>query len=213
MRLYYRPESARPVRAAWVLEEIGAPYELTSVSTEQAREPEHLARHPLGRVPVLEAEGEVVFESTAICLHLADQHPEAGLIGPVGSHDRAAVYQWALYAMTEIEPPIVEFAWHSQGDPERAAAGADRFRGGAAVIERALEGHDFLVGERFTVADIVTGAVLAGATRRGLLPDADLPGLSAYVGRLIARPALVRAAAATESNLMELTQPRVPVSE
>jgi glutathione S-transferase len=172
-----------------------------------------MARHPLGRVPVLEAGGEVLFESTAICLHLADQHPEAGLIGPVGSHDRAAVYQWALFAMTEIEPPIVEFAWDSQGDPERAAAGADRFRAGAAVIDRALEGHDFLVEERFTVADIVTGAVLAGATRRKLLPHADLPGLSAYVDRLVARPALVRAAAATESNLMELTQPRAPVGE
>jgi glutathione S-transferase len=195
------------------LEEIGAPYEPVSVSTEASRESGHLARHPLGRVPVLEAEGEVLFESTAICLHLADQHPEAGLIGPVGSHDRAAVYEWALFAMTEIEPPIVEFAWHSQGDPERAAAGADRFRAGAAVIERALEGRDFLVEGRFTVADIVTGAVLAGATRRRLLPHGDLSGLSAYVDRLIARPALVRAAVATESNLMDLTQPRASVRE
>jgi glutathione S-transferase len=195
------------------LEEIGAPYELISVSAEQAREPEHLARHPLGRVPILETDDEMLFESTAICLYLADQHPEAGLIGPVGSHDRARVYQWALFAMTEIEPPIVEFAWHSQGDPERAASGADRFRAGAAVIERTLERREFLVDERLTVADIVTGAVLAGATRRKLLPHADLPCVSAYVDRLIARPALVRAAAATESNLTELTQRRAPAGE
>jgi glutathione S-transferase len=195
------------------LEEIGAPYELTSVSTEEAGEPEHLARHPLGRVPVLETDSEVLFESTAICLYIADQHPEAGLIGSVGSHDRAAVYQWALFAMTEIEPPIVEFAYNSQGDPARAAAAADRFRVGAAVIERTLEGREFLVDERLTVADIVTGAVLAGATRRKLLPHADLPHISAYVDRLLARPALVRAAAVTESNLTELTQPRAPAGE
>jgi glutathione S-transferase len=201
------------VRVAWLLEEIGAPYELTSVSAEEAREGEHLARHPLGHVPVLETEGEVLFESTAICLYLADQHPEAGLIGPVGSHDRAAVYQWALFAMTELEPPIVEFAWHSQGDPVRAAAGADRFRAGAAVIERTLEGREFLVQDRLTVADIVTGAVLAGATRRRLLPHPDLPRVSAYVERLIARPALVRAAAVTESNLTELTQRRAAAGE
>jgi glutathione S-transferase len=158
-------------------------------------------------VPVLEIDDEVLFESTAICLHLADRYPEAGLIGPVGSHDRAVVYQWALFAMTEIEPAVLEFAWHSESDPERAAAGADRFRAGAAVMERALEGREFLVGERLTVADIVAGAVLAGATRRKLLPAAGLPRIGAYVDRLIARPALVRAAAATESNLTELTQP------
>ena len=86
VRVYYRPLSARPVRVAWLLEEIGAPYEPISVSTEEAREPEHLARHPLGRVPVLEAEGEVLFESTAICLHLADQHPvSVALVAPASS--------------------------------------------------------------------------------------------------------------------------------
>jgi glutathione S-transferase len=195
------------------LEEIGAPYEPISVSTEEAREPEHLVRHPLGQVPVLETERGVLFESTAICLHLADQHPEAGLIGPIGSLDRAVVYQWVLFAMTEIEPAVVEFARHSESDPERAAAGAARFRAAAAVVERTLEGREFLVDERLTVADIVAGAVLAGAARRTLLPAADLPRVSAYVDRLIARPALARAAASTESNLVELTQPRAPAGE
>jgi glutathione S-transferase len=195
------------------LEEIGAPYEPIGVSTEETKEPAHLARHPLGHVPVLETEGEVMFESTAICLHLADQHPEAGLIGPIGSPDRAVVYQWTLFAMTELEPAVLEFAQSSPSDPERAAAGADRFRAGAAVIERTLAGREFLVGERLTVADIVTGAVLGGATRRGLLPAADLSRVSAYVGRLIARPALARAIAATESNLAELAQPGGPAGE
>jgi glutathione S-transferase len=201
------------VRVAWLLEEIGAPYEPTSVSTEEAKEPEHLARHPLGRVPVLETEDEVLFESTAICLHLADQHPEAGLISPLGSLNRAFVYQWALFAMTEVEPAIVEVARHFQSDPERAAAGADRFRAGAAVIERALDEREFLIGDRLTVADIVTGGVLALAARRRLLPTADLPRVSAYVDRLTARPAFARAAAATASSLAELTQRRAPAGE
>jgi glutathione S-transferase len=164
-------------------------------------------------VPVLETERGVLFESTAICLHLADQHPEAGLIGAIGSLDRAVVYQWALFAMTEIEPAVVEFARHSESDPERATAGAARFRAGAAVVERTLEGREFLVDERLTVADIVAGAVLAGAARRRLLPAADLPRVSAYVDRLIARPALARAAASTEPNLVELTQPRASAGE
>jgi glutathione S-transferase len=206
VRVYYRPGSGRPVRVAWLLEEIGAPYEPVSVSAEEVKAPEHLARQPLGRVPVLETDGEVLFESTAICLHLADKHPEAGLIAGLGSPDRARVYQWASFAMTEVEPAIVEFGRHSQSDPERAAAGADRFRAGAAVIERALEGHEFLVEDRLTAADIVAGGVLGLAARRGLLPAAELPQVSAYVERLVARPAFARAAAATESSLAALTQ-------
>jgi glutathione S-transferase len=200
MRVYYRPQAGRPVRVAWVLEEIEAAYEPAPVSSEEAKEPPHLARHPLGRVPVLEADGETLFESTAICLHLADRYPEAGLIGPVGSPERARVYQWALFAMTEVEPAVVEVFRHGQSDPERAAAAAERFRAAAEVIERALEGREYLVGGDLTVADIVTAGVLGLAARRTSL-TAGCPGITAYLDRLTSRPAFRRAAAATESAL------------
>jgi glutathione S-transferase len=195
------------------LEEIGAPYEPISVSTEEANGPEHSARHPLGRVPVLEHEGQVLFESTAICLHLADLHPDAGLIPPLPSPSRGLVYQWSLFAMTEIEPAAIEVSRYSESDPERASAGSDRFRASAAVIERALDGREFLVGDDLTVADIVVGGVLGLRAARRLLAAADLPHVSAYFDRLIARPAFARAAAATESSLAVLTQPRAPVNE
>jgi glutathione S-transferase len=198
---------------AWLLEEMAVPYEPTSVSSEATRQPEYLARHPLGRVPVLETDGELLFESTAICLQLADQHPETGLIPPLGSRDRALVYQWALFAMTELEPGISEVGRHSESDPERAAAGAERFRAGATALERALDGHEFLVADRLTVADIVTGGVLGLAARRGLLPANDLPLVSAYVDRLTARPAFARAATATESSLTELARPTAAAGE
>ena len=188
------------MRVAWLLEEIGEPYAPTCVTTEEVMEPEHLARHPLGRVPVLEVDGEVLFESTAICLHLADQYADAGLIGPLGSLERALVYQWALFAMTELEPAVLEVLRHSQADPARAAAGAERFGAAAAVIESELDGQEFLVGDRLTVADIVTGGVLALAAIRTSLTG-DWPRITAYVDRLTARPAFRRAAAATESAL------------
>jgi glutathione S-transferase len=200
VRVYYRPQSGRPVRVAWLLEEVGEPYEPARVTTEEVKEPAHLARHPLGRVPVLEANGEVLFESTAICLHLVDQHADAQLIGPLGSPERALVYQWALFSMTELEPAVLEVLRHSQTDPERAAAGAERFAAAAAVIERELDGQAFLVGDRLTVADIVTGGVLGLAARRTSLTG-DWPHITAYVERLTARPAFQRAAAATESLL------------
>src|ERR1700733_4974109 len=96
-RLYYMSRT-RSSRVLWLLEEIGAPYELTEISGAQRRSAEHLGRHPLGRVPALElGDGTTMFESAAICLQLADLDPGAGLIGPVGSSERALVSQWVVF--------------------------------------------------------------------------------------------------------------------
>ena len=106
VRLYYMPRT-RSSRALWMLEEIGAPYELTEIAGAERRSALHRARHPLGRVPALELEdGTVMFESAAICLALGDLHPEAGLTAPLGSSERALIYQWVLFAMTELEGPL-----------------------------------------------------------------------------------------------------------
>ena len=72
MRLYHREHAGRPIRVAWMLEELGEPYEVTVMTREESKGEEHRARHPLGRVPVLEDDEGFVFESAAICLHLAD---------------------------------------------------------------------------------------------------------------------------------------------
>lgn len=199
MRVYYRPQTGRPLRAAWILEEIGEPYEPVRVTSEEAAQPEHLARHPLGRVPVVELDGAPVFESTAICLHLADSHPEAGLIPPVGSPGRAQVYQWAIFAMTEVEPAIVAVLSSGDADPERAAAAAERYARAAAVVESALDGREFIVGDHLSAADIVMTGVLAIARRFDIV--GDHPNIDAYLDRMTARPGFQRALQATESVL------------
>jgi glutathione S-transferase len=89
MRLYHREHAGRPIRVAWVLEELGEPYEITVMTREESNGEEHRVRHPLGRVPVLEDDDGFVFESAAICLHLADLHPNAGLAPAPGTHERA----------------------------------------------------------------------------------------------------------------------------
>ena len=81
MRVFHRPRS-RSHRVVWMLEELGADYELTLFTRADALTDEHRERHPLGRVPVLEVDGRFSFESAALCLHLADCYPEAGLIAP-----------------------------------------------------------------------------------------------------------------------------------
>jgi len=101
--------------------------------------------------------------------------------------------------MTEIEPAIIEVLVHSQSDPDRGAAGVERFKRAAGVIERELEGREYLVGDKLTVADIVTGGVLALATLGQL--TAEFPNVTAYLDRLAARPGYQRALSGTESIL------------
>ena len=204
-RLYYMPRT-RSSRVLWLLEEIGAPYELTELPGAQRRSAEHLARHPLGRVPALElGDGTVIFESAAICLHLADLNPDAGLIGSVGSPERALAYQWSLFAMTELQAPL--FAWirelgSAPSSPapesvsparESVSPARERFAAAATALAAVLDGSGWAIRGRFTVADVLCASVLAGAHSRGLL--AQWPGLRSYVERGEARPAYAAAAA------------------
>ncbi len=83
MRLHHQPRS-RSTRVLWLLEELGAPFDLTVMAREAKQTPEYLALHPLGRSPALETDEGPLFESAALILHIADQHLDAGLIGPLG---------------------------------------------------------------------------------------------------------------------------------
>jgi glutathione S-transferase len=194
MRVYHRPGAGRPVRALWALEEAGIPYELEIVSKEGESGERHRTRHPLGRVPVLEADdGQLVFESSAICLYAAELAPEAGLIAADGSLERALAYQWIFFAMTEIEPPaIAAMRARASGDGENESALRAVGRGLDAV-EAALSGRDHILGESFSVADIVVSEVTRMTGR--LEVGEPGPNLLAYFERVAARPARERAMA------------------
>jgi glutathione S-transferase len=192
-RIFHREHAGRPVRVAWTLAEIGEPFEVSIMDREEAKGQEHRSRHPLGRVPVLETGDGTIFESAAICMHLADLSPEAGLMPPVGSHDRALVYQWATFVPAELEPPLIESAIYAQSDPERSAKARRRFDLAAAAVSDALGDREYLVGDRFSVADVMMGTALGFTDRMGI-PEALAPNLRAYVDRLKERPAFRRAA-------------------
>ena len=186
----------RSSRVLWLLEEIGERYELTEIAGVQRRSAEHLRRHPLGRVPALEfGDRTIMFESAAICLQLADLNPAAGLIPPLGSSERALVYQWVMFAVAELEAPL--FRWIrelSEGTTESPAR--DRFTQAAVAIESALDTREWLLDAQFTVADVMCASVLQGADSREMLRP--WPGLEAYVQRSESRPAYARAAAITD---------------
>jgi glutathione S-transferase len=195
MKLYHQPRS-RSTRIRWALEEIGAPYELAEITREFKQTPEYRAVHPLGRSPALVLDGGPMFESAAMILQVADLHPEASLIGPVGSHARALHYQWAFFAMIELEGPASDIArqlWKSDGDPIEEVLVKARARLATAIglVVSTLGDRSFLVDDRFSVADITVGGVLSFVRTAGLdtLP-ADVLG---YVDSLEARDARVRA--------------------
>jgi glutathione S-transferase len=188
MQVYHREHTGRPIRVVWTLEELGCPYELEVMNYEQGISAEHLARHPLGRVPVVDDGEGCLFESAAICMHIADLHPEAGLIPPPGTHDRALVYQWSCFVPAEIEPPLIEAAIFGEADPERAAKARKRFGAAADAVAKYLDGNDYLVGGGFTVADVMASTAL-GFTSRAGFGEELAPGLKKYVAGLTERPA------------------------
>jgi glutathione S-transferase len=192
LRLHHREKAGRPPRVRWALEEAGADYEWAVMTQEEGAGEEHSRRHPLGRVPVLETEDGFLFESAALCLQVADLHPEAKLIPPTGTYERGLVYQWSVWAMSELEPAIIRtYTALQSDDAERTANAQERLTKLFAALEQALDGHDFVTGNEFTIADVVVGGVLVAAKRRELMPDS--PNVNAYLERLDARPAKQRA--------------------
>jgi glutathione S-transferase len=189
MRLYHVPNSSSQ-RVVWLLEEIGEPYELTILGDRESRlaDPEHLRRHPYGRVPVLEDAGNYIFESGAICLYLADKYPEAGLLPAGGSVDRGLVYQWSLFAYTELQARLVQFRLAESESALQTARAALREAIGA--VARTLQGQDFLVGGRFTVGDLLVATALANARRLDAVELA--PEIVGYLEATEARPAKLR---------------------
>jgi len=190
MRLYHTPGS-RSSRVLWTLEEIGQPYDVATLTWEQRRGEDHRRRHPLGRVPVLELDdGTMIFESAAICLQLADLHPAAGLIPTLASAARAMVYQWTLFAMTEVEPVV--FGWsRARRRGEDETSHAEAFDPIGTAIRLSLAAHPWIAGRGFTIADILLASMLSNFVQRGFLADNDPIGH--YVQRATDRPAHLRA--------------------
>jgi len=162
------------------------------MTPEEGRGEEHARRHPLGRVPVLETVDGLLFESAALCLHVADSSPDSGLIPEPGAFARGQVYQWAFFAMTELEPALVgAYVARRGGDAEAAAKAERRLAKAWDALAAALEQDAYLVDGEFTIADVIVGGVLESARRFDLLPDDER--VLTYLARLDERPAKQRA--------------------
>jgi glutathione S-transferase len=194
LKLYYVPRT-RSSRPRWLLEEMELPHELIRIDPKHKPEG-YETIHPLSHVPVLIDGDTTIFESAAICLHLADKVGEPRFSPATGTPERAHYYQWLFYGATELEPHLVTYAAENrrpEGEKSAPALDAARFRVQAAFapLEALLKEHEFLVGKTFTAADVVVGSLLEWA--KSLRLAAAFPRISAYSDRLRERPAAVRA--------------------
>jgi glutathione S-transferase len=201
MKLYFAPRT-RAIRPRWLLEELEVPYELVrlDLSKQENQTQAYLALSPFGELPVL-VDGDVtLFESSAICLYLADRFPEKQLSPPFGSAERGYYYQWLLFAETSIDPVVMEFYKHAQlpedkkGNAqlqEELAKHRARLDDMLSLVEAKLDGGDFLAGKHFSAADLVMASILHLANTLKLL-DGN-PRLVAYVMTHTKRAALRKA--------------------
>ena len=183
----------RSQRALWGLKELDADFEFVSVNllAGEHKRPEFLRVNPAGKVPVLVDGDRVIPESAAIVLYLADKYPEKALL-PIDLALRAQAYRWVMFAVTELEQPLWRITRHTFLYPPEKRSPADielareDFATMAAILDKHLEGREFIVGDTLTVADCVTAYLIDWASECNLIEP--FPQLRAYLDRLYARP-------------------------
>ncbi len=196
MKLYHNPRS-RSAITHWMLEEVGADYEIVPIDFEtgDSRTPEFLAINPMGKIPTLVlADGTVLTESAAINAFLADAFPDRELAPPAGSSARGAYYRWLFFPVTVFEPAMTEAMMRKDAAPlPKRAVGWGSYDEAVDTIEAALTERHYLVGDGFTAADLQMGAGLWYAGKFGAPRINESAVIQAYVGRLSQRPAFKQA--------------------
>ncbi len=185
--LYYNPQS-RAQLTRWLLEEIGVPYAIAPVGYEDGtmRTPEFLAISPLGKIPAIVDDGQAVSEQIAIAIHLADKYKAPHDLAPgVNDPQRGDYLRWIAFNANVEAAMMQKFAGFEM-NPRSAGWGSVQ-----QVVDvlkhRVAAASPWLLGERFTAADVVLGGGLNYAVTFGAFPD--LPEFSTYLQRLTARPA------------------------
>ena len=200
LQLYHHPFS-RAASVLWMLEELGLDYELRFVdlSTGAQKAPAFLALNPMGKVPTL-VDGEVVLtEVAAIGLYLADRY-SPGVLAPAADDPARATYlRWILFGPSVMEPCAA--AKHSRWEYRPASVGWGTWEEMHTTLEAAIGEGPWLLGERFSMADVCLGATLRFLLQFDMLEKRER--IVAYAERLAARPALQRGDAANGAVIQE----------
>ena len=194
LKLHFAPNS-RAGRIVWLLEELELPYDINKMafSQEDLKSDEHRARHPLGRVPVLD-DGEIqIYESGAIVEYVLERHKNGGLKPSVDSELYPQYLQWFHYCEGMVMPPVNTIVVQTvllppdRRDAKVLGQAQKLLSKALEPVNQTLEGKDYLIGD-FSGADIMLGHACFMSNRLGCVPD-EMANLKDYVGRVESRPA------------------------
>jgi glutathione S-transferase len=190
--LYHRAKT-RSSRFIFLLEELGVPYQLKLVTTRtrEGGEVDPANPHPHGKVPALSDDGVLVFESAAITLYLTDKYPKAGLGPVVGDPKRGPYLSWLAYYAGVLEPAIL--SKFMKMEVPRGMAGWVPAEEAIAALAKQLSPGPFILGERFSGADVLFGTTFAMFGQNPLIPQSKV--IQEYAQRVVGRPAFARALA------------------
>ena len=191
--VFYTNPMSRGRIARWMLEEIGRPYRtvLLDFGTTM-KAPEYLAINPMGKVPAVTWRGATVTECAAVCAWLADAFPEAGLAPALDDPARGVYLRWLFFAAGPVEAAVTAKALDLLAPADKAGmAGYGSFEQMVDALEQAVTPGPFILGERFSAADVYVGSQIMWGLQFKSLPARD--AFQAYAERLSARPAAIRA--------------------
>ena len=197
----YGSPTTRAFRILWLLEELGEDYTCRPIDFRagEHRSDWFLELNPHGKVPVVDIDGLVLFESAAIVTHLCEMFPQAGLVPALGSPERPHFFKWLHFAMAEMDAALWTIAKHKFAYPpqyrvEGADAGPKRdFVKAANIVTAELENKPYLLGETFSAVDLFIATMVTWGKR---IKFDELPSdLVAWSRTLCERPAFERAVA------------------
>lgn len=187
---YHNPQS-RAVMAHWMLEEVGAPYRIVPIDFEKGenRAPEFLAVNPMGKLPTIVHGHTVVTETAAIIAYLADAFPDAGLAPAAGSPERGTYYRWLFFGAGCFEPALIDRMFDRPDVARKVALGYGSYAETLRALETMLDPGPFILGDRFSAADVYLASELGWAMMFGAPDVKENATFRAYVKRANDRPA------------------------
>jgi glutathione S-transferase len=192
--VFYTNPMSRGRIVRWMLEEIGRPYRTVVLDFGTTMKgADYLAINPMGKVPAVTWKGVTVTEGAAICAWLADACPEAGLAPALDDPLRGTYLRWMFFAAGPVEAAVTAKALNLLAPADKAGmAGYGSFEQVVDALETAVSGDGpWILGERFSAADVYVGAQIGWGLQFGTLPARD--AFKSYAGRLAAREAAIRA--------------------
>ena len=196
--VFYHSPNTRSSATAVLLEELGAPYSLAVLDNKrrQQRQPAYLAINPMGKVPAIVHRGELVTETVAIFIYLADAYPAAKLAPAIGDELRGPYLRWLAFYAACFEPAVVDRALKREPGPEGVVPYGD-WDTMLATLKSQLQRGPYLLADRYTAADVLWATGLAWTMMFEIVPKDPL--LTDYVERIKKRPAFVKAKALDDS--------------